>query len=594
MDTRISQQSQEHAIRSASKSSSAQINRHGLLLYDFGGSPCARRVRISLMEKGLSWDTQTIDLSRLEQRSSEYLAINPNGLVPTLAHGERVIWESNVITQYLDDMFPERPLYPQDPWPLAQVRMWQAAEQAMAKDYRPLMYQRLIGPILRLKYSLEEALAVAARSTTNIADLDWERRVWSLTVLTPTEQGQAEERLYHWLDKVELALQQQDFLVGCAFTQAEISIYPRVAMYPYIGLQVSEQRYPCTRVWLRRLESRPSFPRTQTPHDRAILLFARSGLLPWIADAVARAPQDRSIGTRMSLTALKALIRRVTTPDEPLSGLRPTLKKPAVGVVPPGIGRFLANQGRSARPAQSASGLVLYEHETAPECARIRLLLNELGLPYVRRSIDLGRLEHKASAVLRMNPFGELPILEHGGRILYDSGTIAEYLVALAGDRHWFPTNALPLAQVRMWLAFDAGMHKEFRPLYWLHILRPALLREGASIDTLAQWAEPGVDPSHVDWLRSVLQGQPRFDSSAEHARSILAGKLARIEQELGKHAWIAGEQSSFADLALYTRFAVFPALGIAFEPNKLPRVADWMRRLQSLPTMASLVASRG
>src|SRR5262249_26555784 len=161
----------------------------------------------------LDWDTQTIDLSRLEQRSPEYLAINPNGLVPTLAHGERVIWESNVITQYLDDLFPERPLYPDDPWQLAQVRMWQAAEQAMAKDYRPLMYQRLIGPMVRLKYSLEDALAVAARSTNSPADLDWERRVWSLAVLTPTEQLQSEARLYGWLDKVEATLRTRDYLI---------------------------------------------------------------------------------------------------------------------------------------------------------------------------------------------------------------------------------------------------------------------------------------------------------------------------------------------------------------------------------------------
>src|SRR5579862_9959540 len=87
-------------------------NPHGLLLYDHPSSPCARRVRIALVEKELHWDTQLIDLSRLEQRRPEYLRLNPNGFVPTLAHGEREIYESNVITEYLDDVFPEPPLYP--------------------------------------------------------------------------------------------------------------------------------------------------------------------------------------------------------------------------------------------------------------------------------------------------------------------------------------------------------------------------------------------------------------------------------------------------------------------------------------------------
>jgi glutathione S-transferase len=146
-------------------------NEHGLILYGHPSSPCARRVRITLIEKGLTWDTQMIDLSRLEQRRPEYLRLNPNGFVPTLAHGERVIYESNVITEYLDDVFPAVPLYPSDPWELAQVKMWQAAEAAMAKDYRALMYQRLMGPLVRLTRSLDEALAIARQSTSDAADL---------------------------------------------------------------------------------------------------------------------------------------------------------------------------------------------------------------------------------------------------------------------------------------------------------------------------------------------------------------------------------------------------------------------------------------
>jgi len=77
-----------HAARTQPK------NPHGLVLYDYGGSPCARRVRITLVGEGLEWDAEVIDLSRLEQRNPEYLAINPNGFVPTLAHGARVIYES--------------------------------------------------------------------------------------------------------------------------------------------------------------------------------------------------------------------------------------------------------------------------------------------------------------------------------------------------------------------------------------------------------------------------------------------------------------------------------------------------------------------
>lgn len=62
-----------------------------LTLYDTQGSPCARRVRIALLEKRLSWTTRIIDLTKMEQKNPEYLKLNPNGVVPTLVHGERVI-----------------------------------------------------------------------------------------------------------------------------------------------------------------------------------------------------------------------------------------------------------------------------------------------------------------------------------------------------------------------------------------------------------------------------------------------------------------------------------------------------------------------
>jgi hypothetical protein len=56
-------------------------------------------VRIVLLEKSLCWE-KLVDLTRMEQKRPEYLALNPNGLVPTLVHGDRVIYESNVITEY--------------------------------------------------------------------------------------------------------------------------------------------------------------------------------------------------------------------------------------------------------------------------------------------------------------------------------------------------------------------------------------------------------------------------------------------------------------------------------------------------------------
>src|SRR2546426_5069408 len=110
-----------------------------MTLYDSPGSPCARRVRAVLLEKGIAWTTRLVDLTRLEQKRPEYLALNPNGVVPTLVHGDRVLYESNVITEDLDDVFPHPPLYPRDPYARAQAKIWQAFERAVGLDLPPAM-----------------------------------------------------------------------------------------------------------------------------------------------------------------------------------------------------------------------------------------------------------------------------------------------------------------------------------------------------------------------------------------------------------------------------------------------------------------------
>jgi len=159
-----------------------------ITLYDSPGSPCARRVRAVLLEKGLAWTTRLVDLTRMEQKRPEYLALNPNGVVPTLVHGDRVLYESNVITEYLDDVFPDPPLYPRDPWARAQAKIWQAFELAMARDFRPLMYARVIGPYDRLR-PRDEVLADARRSTDDPAHLDWVRRVYDGEVVSVIGAG---------------------------------------------------------------------------------------------------------------------------------------------------------------------------------------------------------------------------------------------------------------------------------------------------------------------------------------------------------------------------------------------------------------------
>src|SRR5207244_13645015 len=144
---------------------------------------------------------------------------------------DRVLYESNVITEYLDDVFSDPPLYPRDPWARARAKMWQAFELAMAKDFRPLMYARVIGPYDRLR-PREEILADARRATDDPAHLDWVRRIYDDEVVSDAEAPHLESLLVQRLDRLEAALADRDSLGGGPYPNADQSAGPRGARYP--------------------------------------------------------------------------------------------------------------------------------------------------------------------------------------------------------------------------------------------------------------------------------------------------------------------------------------------------------------------------
>lgn len=93
-------------------------------LYNADFSPNALRTRAVAFELGFEPELVELDLSRGDNRTAEYLRLNPNGKVPTLVDGEVVIWESRAIDAYLAALRPERDLYPADPVRRAAVDQW--------------------------------------------------------------------------------------------------------------------------------------------------------------------------------------------------------------------------------------------------------------------------------------------------------------------------------------------------------------------------------------------------------------------------------------------------------------------------------------
>lgn len=127
-------------------------------LYSYFRSSAAYRVRIALNLKGLKTDYRYVHLIKNggEQHRPEYLALNPQGRVPTLVDDGHVLTQSLAIIEYLDETHPEPPLLPRDALGRARVR---ALAQLIACDIHPINNQRI------LKYLEQELHADEAART---------------------------------------------------------------------------------------------------------------------------------------------------------------------------------------------------------------------------------------------------------------------------------------------------------------------------------------------------------------------------------------------------------------------------------------------
>jgi glutathione S-transferase len=93
-------------------------------LYHNDMSVCAAKVRMTLAEKHVEWHGVHLDLRAGDTHAPGYMKLNPHQLVPTLVHGRRVIVESNITCEYVDDAWPNPPLRPDDAYERARMRLW--------------------------------------------------------------------------------------------------------------------------------------------------------------------------------------------------------------------------------------------------------------------------------------------------------------------------------------------------------------------------------------------------------------------------------------------------------------------------------------
>lgn len=124
-----------------------------ITLYTYFRSSAAFRVRIALELKGLKHEDVYVHLRKNEQMSQAFRDVNPQGFVPALVHDGQAISQSLAIIEYLDEIFPEPPLLPDDPLSRARVRQ---IAYLVACDIHPINNLRVRRFLLR-EYGRNEA-----------------------------------------------------------------------------------------------------------------------------------------------------------------------------------------------------------------------------------------------------------------------------------------------------------------------------------------------------------------------------------------------------------------------------------------------------
>lgn len=231
----------------------------GIVLYHAWKSSASRRVRLFLEEKGLEYERREVDLSRQEQHSAAYLAVNPLGVVPTMIHDGRPLHESGTICEYLDAVFPDPPLRPEDPYDLALMRNW--VRHVDGQIGHLIRFNWRHGIQKRAEKMTEEELQ-AALSRIPSAE---RRETWLRVARRPYTNEELEESraaLLALLDLME-GMMKSGWLVGGRYTLADIAVAPFVRR---ISEEIAPEGLaartrPAVAAWWEAVQSRPAYAR---------------------------------------------------------------------------------------------------------------------------------------------------------------------------------------------------------------------------------------------------------------------------------------------------------------------------------------------
>lgn len=185
---------------------------------------------------------------------------------------------------------------------------------------------------------------------------------------------------------------------------------------------------------------------------------------------------------------------------------------------------------------------------------RVKLFLSLLGLPFEVIALSMQDGDNRRPDYLRLNPFGQVPTIEDGTFVLFDSNAILVYLAKRYGDASWLPEDPVGAAAVQRWLSLAAGQ-----------------IAYGPCAARL------------VTVFKAPL--------NLENAQNIANTLFPILEAELQDKPFAAGQQVTIADIAAHTYIAHAPEGGVSLEP--FPTIRAWLKRIEALPGFIAMPTTK-
>ena len=234
------------------------------ILYNAPQSTCSQRVRFVLNAKKLPFTEVKLDLLAGDQLKPDYLALNPNGVVPTLDHDGAIVTDSSVIIEYLDEIAPApENSTPHDPVTRAKMR---ALMHYM--DEMPAPAVRV--PTFNLAF-LPRFAAMSEEEFVAFAESKPLRREFMLAMgrkgFPQAEMDAAMGRLRRTYERMGAEIEKSGgpWLLGKEISLADVMVMPAIVRMADLGQEAAWQDLPRVQRWYDAIRAQPSFTPTYYP-----------------------------------------------------------------------------------------------------------------------------------------------------------------------------------------------------------------------------------------------------------------------------------------------------------------------------------------